>query len=381
MHNIIFGVNLFVLLIAKSPITQWTKISSGSGIDHCSAIIENTDGDFVVAGDSKLSEFDDWHILFIKINNQGEKIWSKTYGHNPDNHSRSVGQTADGGYIIAGFTKFPGSVIPNMYIIKTDANGDTLWTRTYSGGVNGCVAYDILTTMDNGYVMLGTTCDENDEDIYLVKVDSLGQILWRKTYGGEERDWCWSIQSCVDGGYIVAGTTASFGNKTDDDVWLLRLNSSGDTLWTRRYGGQDWDHGMAVTQTVDSGYIVVGQTNSFCKGGPDAWVLKTNDHGDTLWTKTYGGNGNDEIRAIKQTEDHGFIVVGSTDSFGKGATDIYVIKIDARGNELWTATYGGQYMDLGESVLKTRDHCYVIAGSTTSFSKNSAIYFIKISDK
>ena len=161
--------------------------------------------------------------------------------------------------------------------------------------------------------------------------------LWTKTYGGIEYDWGFSVQQTDDGGYIIGGAIYSFGS-ISGDVWLLKTDANGDTVWTKIYGGAGTDEGQCVQQTTDSGYIIVGWTESFGAGAWDVWLLKTDADGDTLWTKTYGGIFVDYGYSVQQTNDGGYIIVGWTKSFGAGDYDVYLVKTDVDGDTLWTKT-------------------------------------------
>ena len=200
--------------------------------------------------------------------------------------------------------------------------------------------------------------------------------LWR-TYGGTDYDHGYSVQQTADGGYIIAGCTWSFG-AGDNDVYLIKTNASGDNLWTRTYGGINDDEGWSVQQTSDSGYIVAGWTMSFGAGEADVYLIKANASGDTQWTRTYGGFSDDEGYSVQQTSDGGYVIAGETYSFGAGYRDVYLIKTSASGDTLWTRTYGGTNGDWGYSVQQTSDSGYIIAGSTTSFGAGgSDVYLIK----
>jgi hypothetical protein len=168
------------------------------------------------------------------------------------------------------------------------------------------------------------------QDVYLIKTDSVGNTLWTRTYGGFVGDEGWSVQQTSDGGYIITGYTASFGAGMLD-VWLIKTNAFGDTLWTETYGDTLGDGGSSVQQTTDEGYIITGSTNSFGAGSHDVYLIKTDSLGDTLWTRTYGGIFTDWGQSVQQTLDGGFIIAGGTYSFGSGNTDVYLIKTDGNG--------------------------------------------------
>ncbi len=308
-----------------------------------------------------------------------DTLWTKTYGCSYYDCGYSVVQTTEG-YIIAGWTGFPSS--SDVYLIKTDVNGDTLWTRTY-GGNGADVGSSVVQTSDDGYIIAGYTesYGVGDEDVYLIRIDVNGDTLWTKTYGGSNLDIGYSVVQTRDGGYIIAGSTKSFGAGVGD-VYLIKTDAKGDTLWTKTCGGSSEDRGFSVVQTNDGGYIIVGETHSYGAGSSDVYLIKTDVNGDTLWTRTYGGNGADVGSSVVQTSDDGYIIAGYTESYGVGDEDVYLIRIDVNGDTLWTKTYGGSNLDIGYSVVQTRDGGYIIAGSTKSFGAGVGdVYLIKTDAK
>ena len=305
-----------------------------------------------------------WFLL-AGVPAHGMITFERTYGGISRDYGNSVQQTRDEGYVVAGFTESFGAGNPDVYLVKTDSMGDTLWTRTY-GGPEFDYAHSVQQTTDGGFVITGptTSFDAGSADVYLVKTDSIGDTLWTRTYGGPSWDWGWSVQQASDGGYIIAGHTYSFGAGSSD-IYLIKTDSKGDTLWTRTYGGTADDIGLSVQQTSDGGYIIAGQTYSFGEGSSDAYLVKTDSIGDTLWTRTYGGTADDFGVSVQQISAGGFIIVGWTGSFGSGSNDVYFIKTDSLGRALWTRTYGGSGDDQGRSVDQTSDGGYVIAGVTS----------------
>jgi len=302
--------------------------------------------------------------LGCKSENPAPTSWWKFYGGSNNDECRSVQQTADGGYIMAGnTTSFGGD---DVYLIKTDSSGDALWTRTY-GGTEPDAGYSVQQTADGGYVIAGYTesFGAGNGDFYLIKTNASGDTLWTRTYGGTEHDEGCAVQLTADGGYIIAGRTYSLG--ASDDVFLIKTNASGDTLWTRTYGGTSHDLSYSVQRTADSGYIITGLANCRGEEDGDVYLVKTNASGDTLWTRTYGGTKHDWGVSVQQTADGGYIVAGSTFSFGAGNSDIYLVKTDASGDTLWTGVHGGKPFDYGCSVLQTADGAYIVAGTTGSF--------------
>jgi len=297
----------------------------------------------------------------------GDTLWTRTYGGSGTDYCYSVQQTSDGGYVVTGYTSSFGAGGNDFYLVKTDANGDTLWTRTY-GGTGTDYAYSVQQTSDGGYVVAGYTdsYETYQYDFYLVKTDANGDTLWTRTYGGSGTEKAESVQQTTDGGYIVAGYTSSFGAGLVD-AWLVKIDANGDFLWAQSYGGANWDYVYSVQQTSDGGYILAGYEDSFGAGSKDVWSIKTDANGDTLWTRTYGGSGDDRSYSSQQTTDGGYAIGGCTNSFGAGGFDVWLIKTDANDDTLWTRTYGGSASDRAECVQQTTDGGYIVSGATSSF--------------
>jgi len=363
----------FMLVFAQvsfaqpNPDTLWTRTCGGSGDDWAYSVQQTTDGGYIVAGwthslDTGYSDF-----YLVKTNSLGDTLWTRTYGGSIDDFARCVQQTADGGYILAGNTLSFGAGNWDFYLVKTNSLGDTLWTRTY-GGSDWDWAYSVQETADGGYIVAGHTesFGAGADDFYLIKTNSQGDTLWTRTYGGSSWDVAFSVRQTADGGYIVAGGTTCFGTMC---FLLVRVNGQGDTLWTRTYsyGGNEWDEMVCVRQTADGGYILAGRTESFGAEGYDFYLLKTDSLGDTLWTRIYGGSEDEKAVSVQQTTDGGYVVAGWTESFGAGGYDFYLVKTNSQGDTLWTRTYGGSADERARSVQQTTDGGYIVVGVTHSF--------------
>jgi hypothetical protein len=369
---------LFALLLVSFGQAQerWTKTYGGTVMDQGYSAQQTSDGGCIVTGFTNSFGAGDFDAYLIKTNAAGDTLWTRTYGGTLKDYGNFVRQTSDEGYVVAGYTNSFGAGLNDVYLIKTNASGDTLWTRTF-GGISAELANCVQQTSDGGYIVAGWTKSfgAGDADAYLIKTNASGDTLWTRTCGGTSEDEAYSVQPTSDGGYIVAGWTYSFG-AGNYDVYLIKTDSAGDTLWTRTYGGAGEDRGYSVQQTTDGGYIMAGRAT--LAGGQDVWLIKTDASGDTLWTRIYGGTSTDWGFSARQTEDGGYIIAGVTYSAGTGGSDAYLIKTSASGDTLWTKVYGGASNDWGQSVRQTTDGGYVIAGSTESFGAGVwDVYLVK----
>jgi len=298
--------------------TLWDTTYGGSG-DHEGYSVEQTmDEGYIVAGCAGCATgFSD--VYLIKIDSLGDSLWARTYEGGSEDYGRSVQQTTDEGYIIAGF------ILPSwdIYLLKTDSLGNTVWDTTYSGSG---LAFSVRQTLDDGYIVAGHTAG----DVYLLKTDSVGGIVWDTTYGGSSDDYGWSVQQTMDGGYVIGGCKACW---TDSgDAYVVKTDSVGNMLWERTYGGGRGYSGYSVEQTIDGGYIIAGCTDwSDPMDSADVYLVKTDSGGNVLWERTYGGIGFDEASCVRQTSDGGYIISGGTYSFGLDWSDVYLIKTDENG--------------------------------------------------
>ena len=365
-------------VLAQAPgDTLWTKTYGGLSTETGYSVQQTQDGGYIIAGSTSSFGAGGKDIYLVKTDANGDTLWTKTYGGTSDDFGYSVQQTTDGGYIVSG--KYKHSFTDtDVYLIKTDPLGNTLWTKTYGGTVG--FSYDegwsVEQTTDGGYIVAGFTFSFGASlyDFYLIKTDASGDTLWTKTYGGISNDLGYSVEQTTDGGYIFSGYTESFGVAGSRDVYLVKTDANGDTLWTKTYGGSSVENGWSVEQTTDGGYIVAGYS-----GTPyDYYLVKTDANGDTLWTKTYGGIWTSECRA-RQTFDGGYILAGYTASYGAGNWDFYLIKTNSIGDTLWTRTYGGTGADYAFSVQQTTDGGYIVTGYTYSYGAGDYdVWLLKI---
>jgi hypothetical protein len=355
-------------LVAQVPNTLWDKKIGGNQSDWGTSVQQTFDGGFIITGATRSFGADFVDALLVKTNADGDTLWTKIFGGPGRDEGLSVQQTADSGYIVFANKPVLGGVSWDVWLIRTDINGDTLWTRTF-----GDSAFDLLNdgkqTMDSGFVFTGYTesFGAGSNDVWFVKTDANGDTLWTRTFGGPQSEQGKAVQQTSDGGYIIAGYTASYGSGSPD-FWLVRTDDAGDTLWTKAYGGNDWDICYSVQQTLDGGYIAAGSSASFGVGDHDIWIVKTDANGDTLWTRVIGGSENDEGRSVRQISDDGYIIAGYTESFGNGSREGWLIRTDANGDTIWSRVFGDDNWDQFRSVIQTSGSNYIITGEFESIT-------------
>ena len=266
----------------------------------------------------------------------GTAIWNKTFGGLDDERADSVQQTSDGGYILSGFTRSYGDGSADALLIKTDAIGNKQWEKTFGGAVgHDDEAWSVQQTKDDGYILAGNIRPYNSSATFawLIKTDVHGNKVWDKTFDCLGPDWgaswAYAVQQTSDSGYILTGTT-------NYNAWLIKTYANGIKEWDKTFDGLGEDAALSVKQTSDGGYIIAGGMKGWVHGQPpsfsDAWLIKTDADGNTVWDKTFGGAGDDGACSVQQTSDGGYILAGYTRSFGAGSIDAWLIKTDANGN-------------------------------------------------
>ncbi|MCK4505338.1 MAG: T9SS type A sorting domain-containing protein [Candidatus Aegiribacteria sp.] len=361
------------------PDVQWTRIFGGGIYEFGRCVQQTTDGGYIIVGDTNSFGAGNFDVWLIKTDSEGDILWTKTFGGIGEERGFSVEQTTDGGYVITGMTSSFGAGGFDIWLIRTDSAGSTLWTKTF-GGSFWDWATSVQQTTDGGYIITGMTESYGAGvwDVWLIKTDSNGESEWTRTFGAGNYDNGMSVRQTGDGGYIVLADTYSYGAGSSD-FWLIKTNSSGISSWTRTFGGSNSERSHSVWQTVDGGYIITGDTKSYGSGDYDIWLVKTDSDGESIWTRTFGGVEEDCGCSVQQTSDGGYIVAGYTESIGAGNSDVWLIRTDDNGDTVWSKTIGGDDLDEGRSVDLTTDGGFIIAGNTYDYYAGEYnIYLIKL---
>ena len=353
------------------PVEEWSKTFGGSDHDWGNSVAETSDGGYIITGTTYSYGVGGSDVYLIKTDADGNKLWGWTIGGSDYEWGESVAETSDGGYIITGTTKSYGAGSYDVWLIKTNANGNMLWYKTF-GGSDEDHGYSVAETSDGGYIVAGSTQSYGAglSDVWLIKTDASGNEEWNKTFGGSDNDYGHSVAETSDSGYIITGYTYSYGVGLSD-VYLIKTDANGNKLWGWSFGGSGYEYSYSVAETSDGGYIIAGSTDSYGAGSTDVWLIRTNASGNMQWRKVFGGSGGEYGRSVANASDGGYVIAGSTYSYGAGSTDVWLIKTDADGNKEWDKTFGGSDEDWGYSVAQTSDGGYIITGTTFSYGAGS----------
>ena len=351
---------------------NFVKTFGGSEFDDGYSVQQTTDGGYIITGSTYSHGNGSGDVWLIKTDSQGTEEWNKTFGGLNDDQGHSVQQTTDGGYIITGYTNSFGNGSGDIWLIKTDSDGNEMWNQTF-GGSDWDYGESVQQTTEGGYIITGYTQSFGNimYDVWLIKTDSQGNEEWNQIFGGSDSDGSEYVQQTDDGGYIITGLTESFGNG-GTDVWLIKTDSEGNEEWNQTFGGSENEKGNSVQQTTDGGYIITGKAEA-----DNIWLIKTDSEGQEEWNQTFGGTGYDVGNSVQQTTDGGYIITGLNSSLNE-VFDLWLIKTDSNGNEEWNQTFGGSNADMGKEVQQTTDGGYIITGYTNSFGNgNNDVWLIK----
>lgn len=316
----------------------------------------------IITGSARIDDQED--IWLVKMDTSGNVLWEKTFDgtdwNRPDSarawdYGSDIQVTQDGGYIIMGTNEVDQAMNSFFWLIKTDANGSVEWDKKI-GPLYENYASAVKQTYDNGYIMGGSS----QMFFKMIKCDINGTKEWEKVLNAPDMGGASSVLVTKNGEYVSAGYIVS--SSSASDFYLVRVDGFGNIIWDKTYGGNDYEQAEDVLLTDDNGFLMVGYTNSKGNGKNDFWLIKTDMNGNMIWDKTFGGSGSDQAYDICSTSDGGFLIAGSTESFGNGAIDYWVIKIDINGNVEWDQTIGGSGSDFAQSIAEISTNKYIVVG-------------------
>ncbi|WP_422349704.1 hypothetical protein [Flagellimonas sp.] len=391
---------------------DWMISFGGSGEDTAQSVIQTSDGGYAVLGYSnsmdgdlagKSTSVNDYWLL--KLDQEGNLSWSKTYGGTKDDRGQSVIQTRDGGYAIVGYAMSDDGDGSNNegfhdnWILKLDNSGNILWEKSF--GFSGHDhSYDVVETADGGFFFSGfldvtSSGGAGNEgkggyltrhgvgEFWGTKLDAQGNLEWRRYFGGTNNDRSYGVVQADDGGFVLAGASESDDFDITDpkgsyDFWVLKVSNQGELLWQQSFGGTGIDKAYGIAKTLDGGYVVTGNTFSADtdisknNGESDVWLIKVSDTGALIWEKTYGGTAFDAAQSVSITAEGGLLIAGNSKSSdgdaleNQGENDLWIIKTDALGNIEYQQTFGGSGIEFGFDVVESHKGSLLLVGESAS---------------
>ena len=398
------------------PPVQWQHSFGGADYDYLYSLEATSDGGYILGGLSyspangnktspHLGGSFDADVWLIRLNAGGEKVWERAFGGNEDENALSVKQTANGGFIVAGWSASglsgnktsPPLGREDGWVIRLDAQGNKLWERTF-GGASLEYFFQVHELFDGGFILGGFStscpnCVNGEADCWIVRIDGQGNKLWERFYGGTRSEPLFDLQPTSDGGFILGGGSASPPgvNKTSPnfggyDFWVVRLDGSGNKLWDQSFGGRQDEEVRSLRQTSDGGFLLAGRSYSGVSGNKtspshgssDYWLVRIAADGTKLWDKSFGGSRNDELYTMSSLPDGGWLLGGESGSLPDGTKtspyyggdfpggDYWVVRLDADANPVWDQSLGGAQDDFIRVVRPATDGGIVLAGYAES---------------
>jgi hypothetical protein len=348
-----------------APDTIWMN-AYGAGGEYMVAVHNTPEGGLILGGNTTTYGAGNNDFWLVKLDADGDTVWTRTYGSSGEDDLLDMRVVPAGGYILAGSRQAELSTNTDIWVVRTDANGDTLWAWAYGDPVEAEWAGSVVPMANGDFAVAATyaTADDGPTNIALYLLDSDGNPYDSEYFGGMDDDeTAMTIRQTPDGGFIIVGWTRSFG-LGPDDVYLVKTDDTGALDWQKWYGGAGADEGRDVIITSDGSYVIVGNTSSYGAGGADFYIIKTNSMGDTLWTRAVGGTEYDIADGVVEASDGTIAVVGETESYGSGDLSVYIVALDGNGNVHCTDTYGTDGLDDGVAIVETPDQGFVIVGGT-----------------
>lgn len=391
---------------------EWIKSFGGSGEDTAQSIAKLSDGGYAILGYTNSVDGDVSHKILgvndywlLRLDAEGNLLWSKTYGGSKDDKGQQVIETFDGGFALVGYAMSDDGDGSNNegfhdnWILRLDASGTILWERSF--GFSGHDhSYGVVQTADGGFFFTGfldvtQSSGEGNTgkgqyltrhgvgEFWGTRLDSEGELLWRRYFGGTNNDRAHSVVQADDGGFIMAGFSESddfdiSNSKGSYDFWAVKVDKNGSMQWEKSYGGTGIEIAQDIAKTADGNYVITGNTFSNDtdvsknNGESDVWLIKIDDNGNLLWENSYGGSAFDAAEGVRLTSDGGIIIAGNSKSVdidaneNQGENDLWAIKTDADGNLLWQKSIGGSDLDYGFDILENEDGSLLLVGEILS---------------
>jgi uncharacterized delta-60 repeat protein len=364
--------------ICADPIARctWERTFGGAQEDKAYGIATMLDDGVVVVGNRRLLSTFGQNAWILRLNRSGEIVWEREFGGRKGDEVYGVVATTDDGIVFAGNSRSRGAGKSDVWVLRLDKSGNTVWERTF-GGTDDDRARSIAATADGGFVIAGFTQSRGspEGDAFIIKIDSAGELSWEQTAGGSRNDAVIHIATMSDGGLIATGYK-DLGDPKGYELWVLRLNPQGRLLWDRTFGHGIFDAGTSVVPTADGGSVVVGVTSEDAYRRDDAWVIRLDARGKVVWEQTFGGPEPETAWSVVDMRDKGYAVLVSTSSYGAGSADAWLLRLDRDGALIWERMFGGKLWDRPTSAVLTADGGIFVAGYTTTQGAGREDYWL-----
>lgn len=384
------SLSLFFILICcssflhdKNTISFYKKIG-GKHYDAAADMLNSSKGEVLIVGRTD-SYSQDMNVNIIKIDEQGNIVWDRTYGGNETEEATEIIETKEGGFLVVGYSD-SYSENPNesdIWLLKVNVNGEREWEKALITSEIIDEGHGVIETSEGDFLIVGNSTSLNDgnTDAIIVKVSNKGEEIWRKKFGDEKSQHANHIVK-NEKGYAIIGSAEIVKRRWD--IWLFTIDNEGNMLWQQNYGGSDNEMGNTLVRSTDGSYILAGFTYTFAEGSLDAWIVKVDEKGNKIWNKSFGGLSTDEAFDILLTENKHILIAGYTDIYipdknfnntSKDGNDVFVVLLDQNGNETWKETFGGKGTQRAYAVVEKADG-YIIAGLTDEDEENAVDHLI-----
>lgn len=389
MCNIKFPAAYLALIILPSFVlnylnsqTQFQRTYNHLGFEDATCIYPKSGGGFLIGGFSGTGQYGPFKTYLIDVDSLGNLNWGKTYGSTISETIQGMTPTSDGNYALIGTTfSFNSQPYGNTYLLKVSPSGNLLWSKIY-GGPDYDYGHSIKETSDHGFIITGlsSSFSAGGYDLHAIKTDSAGNAVWAITIGGPSNDEAQKVVETNDGSFMLFGTCSSYSPMMIpyNEFTICKISSGGNFMWMKKYSCGGYNNCYGVQPTNDGGYVLAGWTDGYGQGQNDVLVMKSDSSGNIAWAHTYGGDSLDIAYNIISAPNGDYLVSGYTKSFGSGNYDAYVLRLDSVGNHLWSKTYGGAAQEFASAICNTNDGGFALVGNTKSFGvTGSDIYFLK----
>lgn len=358
LSSFLFGFNPAQ---AQAAQVLWAYDYGSNGAETAGFVQQTKDDGYILAGHVYPTGQANSEIYLMKTDIYGKMQWQKSYDakRHRNTGATAIVESSDGSFVLAGYSRT--RMQSDILLMKTDAKGEIKWQKSIGGANSSEEPMFIQQTKDGNFILCGYKETDGNKDACLIKLNANGGVIWQKTYGGSGEDIANSVQECSDGGYILTGASERGSRKSD--LVLIKTDKSGKLLWQKTYGGSGRDSGKSVRQTADAGFITAGYKSSEISGGLEVYLLKTDAQGNLSWEKTFTASSKNTAAAVEECSDGGYIVLANTYSYGSNLYGAYIIKTDASGNKIMENVLGKEGPDFVAWGQSTKDAAFVVAGT------------------